>query len=151
MLVRSRMKVRTPLRRDASILRFAPWQVCFANIAPALRCYLICSAYPWRSVFLLADQTTNLTAHPWKSIFRQQTYPSPEGNLNFPSANQTVPYPHICGSLFFADISIQPPLATYLHSSVGEFVYHKNRRWRSSPTVFFIKICSFVIYGQHFI
>ena len=24
-------------REDASILRFAPWQVCFANIAPALR------------------------------------------------------------------------------------------------------------------
>ena len=32
-----RKVVRTTLRRDASILRFAPWQVCFANIAPALQ------------------------------------------------------------------------------------------------------------------
>ena len=37
LLVRSRKIGRTTLRRDASILRFAPWQVCFANIAPALQ------------------------------------------------------------------------------------------------------------------
>ena len=66
---------------------------------------------------------TALSTHRWYSISRQHFYPPP-----------------IC-----------IPEATYLHSSAGEFVYHKNRRWRSSPTVFFIKICSFVIYAQHFI
>ena len=86
-------------------------------------------------------------------FFRQQTKPPPiriPVAVYFPSANLTVPYPHTLGCLFSANIS-SPPLATYLHSGAGEFVYHKNRRWRSSPTVFFIKICSFVIYAQHFI
>ena len=54
---------------------------------------------------------TALSTHRWYSISRQHFYPPP-----------------IC-----------IPEATYLHSSAGEFVYHKNRRWRSSPTVFSLK------------
>ena len=75
--------------------------------------------------------------------FASQTLPPPYG-VTFYSV-------HTRDNLFPANISIQTSLATSLHFSAGEFVYHKNRRWRSSPTVFFVKICSFIIYAQHFI
>ena len=87
--MRSQKIERTTRRRDASILRFAPWQVCFANIAPALRmlpymqCISVTTYFPSAdrtapvytypppvATFLpSANRITNLTAFPWQSIF----------------------------------------------------------------------------------
>ena len=62
---------------------------------------------------------------------------------------------HIRGGLFFRQ-QTEPPLSAYPWQSIfipaqGSPNTIKTVGGESSPTVFFIKICSFIIYGQHFI
>ena len=75
MFVRSRKIVRTTLRRDASILRFAPWQVCFANIAHALRMLPYMQCIPVAVCFSVSKPNRTLSTHLWQPISQQQFYP----------------------------------------------------------------------------
>ena len=82
------------------------------TLPPPYECYLICSAYPMAVCFSVSKPD-----HP-HSRTSVATY--------LPSADRTRSIIHT-------------PVAIYFHFSAGESVYHKNRRWRSSPTVFFIR------------
>ena len=103
----------TPLRSVASLLRKhcpRPTNVTFDSMHTRDNLFPINSPIhiSVATYFPSSNRTTNLTAHTWKYIFHQQTYPTPEGNLNFPSANLTVPYPHICGNQISVSRPIRP-------------------------------------------
>ena len=79
------------------------------TVLPFIRCT------PVEVCFLLADQTTNPTAHPWHSIFRKHLFQPPLVTY-FPSADQTAPLIH---TLRWQPISIPAQGSPYTTKTVG--------------------------------
>ena len=113
-------------RRDASILRFAPWQVCFANIAPALQ-------------MLPYMQCISVATHFPLAAYLQVTSK-----------------PHICGRGYSRQQSICRSHPTHFRGRLFSFQRRaaqipKNRRWRKQSDGFFLMMRVILFYCLRFI